>query len=113
MPSVLIVDSDVLSVKLERTVLEADGWYVLHSPDHDHARALLATVRPDLIVTALALRAHAAVDRLKTAARAAFVAVTALGVDVARDAGCAGFVAKPIDVNTFSAQLRAFLGGSR
>jgi DNA-binding response OmpR family regulator len=116
--SLLIIDNDEPSVKLARTVLEADGWRIMHAPDGEHAYAVLNSVRPSLIVTALSVPIRNALElvrELRTQARnVPIIAVTALnGPDTelaALQAGCSGYIRKPIDISTFSAQLSAYLG---
>jgi two-component system cell cycle response regulator DivK len=116
--SVLIIDNDEPSVKLARTVLEAEGWRIMHASRGEHASAVLKSVRPSLIVTALSVPVHAAfelVRELRTQARnIPIIAVTALNGPetelAALRAGCSGYIRKPIDISTFSAQLSAYLG---
>jgi two-component system, cell cycle response regulator DivK len=117
--SVLIIDADDPSVKLARVVLEVEGWQVIHAPTNAHARELLVSARPDLVVTALGVPEEPALDlvrELKMLAREVpIVAVTALdGAESrARAAGCAGFIQKPISIDAFAAQLHSYLGGKR
>jgi CheY-like chemotaxis protein len=116
--SVLIIDNDEPSVKLARTVLEPDDWRIIHAPDGEHAYAVLKSVRPSLIVTALSVPIRAAfelVRELRTQARdIPIIAVTALNGPetelAALHAGCSGYIRKPIDISTFSAQLSAYVG---
>lgn len=116
--TVLLIDRDEPSVRLARAVLEGDGWRVLHSPDLAHARAVLSHIRPDLIVTALVATDLEAIGHARELAALAsgvpVVAVTALnGPETehrVRQAGCAGFLRKPISIDTFSSQLRSHVG---
>lgn len=116
-PSVLIIDADDPSVKLSRAVLEIEGWRVMHAATDEHARTLLSSARPDLVVTALGVPEHKALDlvrELKQLDREIpIVAVTSLDRSEFRAlaAGCAGFIQKPICVDTFSEQLHSYLGG--
>lgn len=114
----LLVDGDAPSRKLERIVLESTGWIVTQADDADRALAMLALVRPHVIVLDLRPPREAAYDAIRSIKRAAgsvpIVAVTAMnGSSTERDvraAGCALFLRKPIDTASFSAQLRALLG---
>jgi DNA-binding NarL/FixJ family response regulator len=114
---VMIIDADHLSVKLSRVLLELEGWEVIHAASNDHARALIVSERPDLIVTALGLPEEA-LDLMRELKRlhreVRIVVVTSLDGWEARAvaAGCSGFIQKPICVDTFSRQLHRYLGGS-
>jgi DNA-binding response OmpR family regulator len=117
----LIIDSDEPSVKLARTVLEADGWRVTDAPGGELSHALLAASRPDLIIWALGppieIGLKAVRETCALVRGVPIVAVTALNGPESEHrmlrAGCAGYISKPIDVSTFSSQLRAYLGAHR
>jgi two-component system, cell cycle response regulator DivK len=117
---VLVVDDHELNLLLVECVLEADGMEVLRAPDADAARATLAVRRPDLVlldiqmpgVDGLSLvREFRADARLAGVPVIAFTAHAMQG-DEARfsAAGFSGYLAKPIEVNRFAQQVRAFLG---
>ena len=88
---------------------------MLQAASPAEARAVLATVRVDRMVLELDLRAENGIEFAREIAVAfpamAIVAMTAAnGRDheaEARAAGCALYLRKPIDVNTFSAQLHS------
>lgn len=116
---VLVVDDHEVNLLLAECVLEAAGMQVLRAVDAGSARALLAAHRPDLIlldiqlpgVDGLALaREFKADDRLAGLPVIAFTAHAMQG-DEARfcAAGFDGYLAKPIDVTRFAAQVQAFL----
>jgi OmpR-family two-component system manganese-sensing response regulator len=115
--SVLLVEPDDPSARLWRAILEPDGWRVLHSPDGDHACELLRGVRPDIVAidVIVATRAVELVHRIRDlVGDLPIVAMTSYRAPDLDDrliaAGFSSCIAMPVDVTTFSAQLRAHLG---
>jgi CheY-like chemotaxis protein len=119
-PRVLIVDDNEMNVELGRYVLEAAGFEVDEATDAGQALARLALFRPDLILMDVQLPGMdgIALTRMLKADPAtrhiAVVAFTAFAMkgDEARmrEAGCDGYLSKPIDVARFAAQVRGFIG---
>jgi two-component system cell cycle response regulator DivK len=117
--SALLIDDDEPSLKLQRVVLEAEGWVVIAVRTPNEAAELLRTMRADVIVTDLF--PPNPIDTIRDLRRAAadtpIVAVTARnGPETefqALAAGCSRFLRKPIDVGTFAAQLEPYCGGSQ
>ena len=117
---VLVVDDHELNLLLVECVLEADGMQVLRALDAVAARATLDVQRPDLIlldiqmpgVDGLSLvREFRADARLEGIPVIAFTAHAMEGDEARfRAAGFSGYLAKPIEVNRFAQQVRAFLG---
>jgi PAS domain S-box-containing protein len=116
--SVLVVDDDPLMLDALATTLEAAGYTAVRAPDGAQALAQAERRRPDLVLTDLRMpRADgfALIEGLK--ARAAtrsipVVAVTAAPWDDIRralDAGCVGYVTKPVDPDTLHARVSGFL----
>lgn len=116
---ILVVDDNSLNVDLARYVLEADGFVVDEAPDVDAAWERLRACRPDLILLDIQLpgtdgltlvRAIKATPGLSDMPVIAFTAFAMQGDEQRfRAAGCDGYLAKPIDVNTFAASVRAYL----
>jgi len=116
----LVVDDNELNVELASFLLEADGWAVATASDAAGALAQVASARPDLILMDIQLPGMdglALTRRLKSdpATRGIFiVAFTAYAMKGdehrMREAGCDGYISKPIDVATFAASVRAVLG---
>jgi CheY-like chemotaxis protein len=119
-PRVLIVDDNEMNVELGRYVLEADGFEVDEATNAEQALARLNTFRPDLILMDIQLPGMdgIALTRLLKAdpdtRHVAVVAFTAFAMkgDEARmrEAGCDGYLSKPIDVVRFAAQVRSLIG---
>ncbi|MBX3726776.1 MAG: response regulator [Xanthomonadales bacterium] len=116
--TVLIVDDNAINLKLARQVLELAGHQVLTAVDAGQAQEVLASSRPDLVLMDISLPGMdglSLVRLLRGDARHAglrIVALSALAMkeDVARalDAGCDGFLSKPIDTRRFADDVAAF-----
>jgi DNA-binding response OmpR family regulator len=114
--TVLLIDEDAASAKLERVLLEEEGWTVLNVATNDHARRVLHSLRPRLIVMDLVMPRELAFEYVRELKELAptipIVAVTGMtGPETelrALESGCTALIAKPIDVMTFAAQLETF-----
>jgi len=115
---VLIVDDDARNLKLARDVLLAAGFRTLVARNGAEAIALGAEQLPDVILMDLRLpdmdgaeAARILADGTRTAA-IPVVALSAVAFegDIAwlRRAGFAGYLDKPIDVESFPHQVRRF-----
>ena len=119
---VLIVDDNELNVQLAAFVLSDGGMEVDSADGASQALLQIAAFRPDLILMDIQMPDMDGLEltrRLKAdplTRRIVVVAFTAFAMkgDEAkmRAAGCDGYVAKPIDVKKFAAQVRACLDGS-
>lgn len=118
-PRVLVVDDNALNIELVAAVLGAAGFEVDAAPDAESAVRRIEAARPDLILMDIQLPdvdGMALTRRLKAdpATQAivivAFTAYAMRGDEMRmRAAGCDGYLAKPIDVANFAAQVRACL----
>jgi two-component system, cell cycle response regulator DivK len=116
---ILIIDDNRASLELASYLLESAGYVVEKAANAEHAQELLKQVTPDLILMDLALpgmdgltltRKLKADERLKSVPVAAFTASAMMGDEQnALQAGCDGYVTKPIDINQFTRQVAAFL----
>ena len=105
--TILVVDDHPLNLKLVADILECEGYMVLKSMDAEEAQELLSHTLPDLILMDIALPGMDGLTLtrlLKNDKRTKHVQIVALtsfamkGDDVkAREAGCDGYVTKPID----------------
>lgn len=120
----LIVDDNPINLKLAADLLEIDGHKVERAVDAEHAAELLKHFIPDLILMDIALpgidgltftRMLKTDERLKHVPVIAITAFAMKGDEKkAFDAGCSGYITKPIDTRKFSLQVAAFLpAGSR
>ena len=119
MARVLVVDDNVMNLRLASVVLEVAGFEVQGAPDAESAQRLLAESIPDLILMDIALPGMDGLTltrKLKTDSRfrnVPIVALTAFAIkgDDAKvtAAGCAGYITKPIDTRTLANQVRAYI----
>jgi CheY-like chemotaxis protein/HPt (histidine-containing phosphotransfer) domain-containing protein len=117
--SVLIVDDNPTNLKLTRFLLDNEGYRVLTATDGQEALELLGTVHPDLVLMDIQLPG---IDGLEVTRRLrgdpatadlTIVALSACAPDLdqtrVREAGCNGYIPKPIDTKTFPGLVRKYL----
>lgn len=118
---ILVVDDNPTNLKLVMCVLELEGYRVDQAIDAEQALAFLRDIVPDLIFMDISLpgmdgltltRKLKDQDRFK---HVPIVALTAFAMkgdeERAREAGCDGYIAKPIDTRAFPAQVAGYLRG--
>ncbi len=118
LPLVLIVDDYDRNRKLARDVLRAAGFRTLEAATGAEAITLASEHLPNVVLMDLRLPdadGSDVVRALRTETRTSripVVAMTALRLDVEDgwliDAGFAGYVAKPIDIDEFPRLVRGF-----
>jgi len=118
-PRVLIVDDNALNVELARVVLQAAGVAVDCAADANQAVDQITAFEPDLILMDIQMPGMDGLElmrRLKASPQNQGIVVVAftayaMNGDQAkmREAGCDGYIAKPIDVATFTATVLSFL----
>lgn len=117
--TVLIVEDNATNLKLAADVLAHEGYGILCARDTETAQEVLGETRPDLILLDLQLPGMDGLSfarLLKNDARYAripIVAMTAFAMkgdnERAREAGCIGYIAKPIDTRVFPGEVAEFL----
>jgi len=122
-PFVLLVEDNETNQMLTTAVLLRDGYRVQAASTAEEARALIGSERPDIILMDLQLPGQdglAFTRALKADPLTASIPVVAMTAHVmigdeaaALAAGCAGYIAKPIDTRTLSGDVRRFLGVAR
>jgi CheY-like chemotaxis protein len=116
---ILIVDDNPTNLKLARVLLEGEGYEVRVAADAEEALAVLAGFRPRLILMDIqlpGLDGLALTRRLKADPATRDIVVVALTAyamkgdqDKAREAGCDGYVAKPIDTRALAGTVSGYL----
>jgi len=116
---ILIVNDNPTNIKLASQVLEVEGYTVSMAANAEQAQELLQHMKPDLILMDIALpgmdgltltRKLKADERLKHIPVVAMTAFAMKGDDLkAMEAGCDGYITKPIDTRKFPQQVAAFL----
>jgi len=118
---ILIVDDNPVNLRLAARVLELEGHAIATAGDAEQAQELLARMIPDLILMDIALpgmdgltltRKLKADPRLKHVLVVALTAFAMKGDDAkAYEAGCDGYITKPIDTRALPGQLADILAG--
>jgi CheY-like chemotaxis protein len=116
---ILVVDDHPANLKLCTIMLSVDGYDVHTAADAEEALALLETARPRLILMDLQLPGIDGLQltrRLKADAATRQIAVVALTAyamkgdeQKALEAGCDGYLAKPIDARALAAIVERYV----
>ena len=120
---ILVVDDNNTNLKLVSDVLEFDGYRILKASDAESAQEVIRSTPPDLILMDIALPGMdgLSLTRLlkadETTRHIVVVALTAFamkGDDArAREAGCDGYITKPIDTRSLPVAVAGYLRGER
>lgn len=117
--SILVVDDEPANLRLLVVLLSRHGYQVHSARTAEEALEIAAKIRPRLVLADIQLPGMDGLEmtrRLKSAPETkdtVVVAVTAFAMkgdeQKALDAGCDGYIAKPIDVTTLPKILRKYL----
>lgn len=123
MACVLVVEDNTINLELVVALLEQEDCEVLVAETADEALSLAQTAHPDLILMDVQLpgmTGYEATHRLKADPATAPIPVVALTAQAmqgeearAIEAGCAAYLAKPLDARVFRDILRRFLRGGK
>jgi len=118
-PLILVVEDNAANQMLAREVLEQAGYQVEVASTASQALDRLKTFTPALILMDVELPGKDGLSLtrlLKSMSPTTAIPVVALTAHTnlqartdALQAGCVGFISKPIDVRTFSARIEEFL----
>jgi len=121
MTRVLYVEDDLSSQRLVQRILTAEGFDVTLAEDGLKAIEAARREKPDLVLMDInisGLDGYEVTTRLRTIEgleKAPIIAVTAATLQGDREralvAGCNGYIPKPIDVDKFPEQVRAYMVG--
>jgi two-component system, cell cycle response regulator DivK len=117
---ILIVDDNPVNLKLARVVLTGAGYEVRTAGDAQEALAALETFSPRLVLMDLQMPGMDGLEltrRLKADPRHSHLVIVALTAyamkgdeEKAREAGCDGYLVKPIDTRTLEGAIAGYLG---
>lgn len=118
--TVLIVEDNPMNMELCGELLKAQGYEVLQAATALEALGILSEAKPDLILMDIQLPGLSGLDltrQLKADPKTKDIPIVALTAhamkgDVAKifEAGCSGYIPKPIDTRGFSKTVEGFLG---
>lgn len=110
---ILVVDDNPINLKLIAFLLRGEGYDIRTAGDAEEAIGVLREFEPRLILMDLQLPGMSGLDltrRLKSDPATTGIVIVALTAFAmkgdeqrAREAGCDGYITKPIDVGTFPA----------
>ena len=119
---ILIVDDNAINLKLARSVLEFAGYPVLEAADATQAVEVIRQTPPDLVLMDIALPGMdglALTRQLKANPATSHIRIVALTASAMRgddqkaaDAGCEGYITKPIDTRKLAQQVEEILNRS-
>lgn len=118
--SILVVDDNPTNLKLVSDLLEFEGFRVLRACDAEIAQEIIRSAPLDLILMDIALPGMdgLSLTRLLKAdpatSQIVVVALTAFAMkgdkEFALQAGCDGYITKPIDTRAISGLVASYLG---
>lgn len=116
---ILVVDDNATNLKLVSDVLEFEGYRMLKAMDAEMAQEIVRQTPPDLILMDIALPGMDGLTltrRLKSDPETRHIVIVALTAfamkgddEKAREAGCDGYITKPIDTRTLPGVVAAYL----
>ncbi len=117
--TILYVEDNSDNRKLVRRVLEVEGYQVIEAQDGMQAIQCLETQSIDLALMDInmpEIDGYTLTSRIKANPRFARLPIVAVTANVMRgdrerslQAGCDGYIQKPIDIDTLSQQIERFL----
>jgi two-component system cell cycle response regulator len=121
--TILIVEDDPLNMKLFHSILSMEGFELIQAYEAEQGMKLAKTNRPDLILMDIqlpgmnGLEATRIIKNDPQLQHTPVVALTAHAMEgddqKAYEAGCNGYITKPIDVRTFADTVRSKLGSNQ
>ncbi len=116
---ILIVDDNAINLKLARRLLTVEGYDVRTATDAEEALTVLETFHPRLILMDVQLPGIDGLEltrRLKADPQRRHIVIVGLTAyamrgdeEKIREAGCDGYVPKPIDTRTFPSVVAGYL----
>ncbi|MEK7851718.1 MAG: response regulator [Deltaproteobacteria bacterium] len=119
MSKILIVEDNEINMKLIKTILKSKGYLLTEARDGEEALQAVASEAPDLILMDIqipkidGLEATRRIRKMEGLGNTLIVALTAHAMEGDREkileAGCNGYIAKPINTRTFVEEIEAVL----
>lgn len=116
---ILVVDDNHTNLKLVSDLLAFEGYDILKAVDAEEAQVVITDTLPDLILMDIALPGMDGLTltrKLKADERTRHIRIVALTAfamkgdeQKALDAGCDGYIAKPINTRTLPGQVAELL----
>ncbi|GAB4424867.1 MAG: response regulator [Anaerolineae bacterium] len=120
--TVLYIEDNIDNMTLVRRILEIEGYEVVPALNGAEGLAKAFDLLPDLIITDINLPdidGYEITDTLKRDAKTAHIPIIAMTANVMKkdrenvfQAGCDGYISKPIDVDDLPGQVENFIKGA-
>lgn len=118
---ILYIEDNLDNMTLVKRVLEIEGYEVIEADNGRDGLTKAMNSRPDIIITDINLPdidGYEITDTLKKAKETAHIPVIAMTANVMKkdrenvlQAGCDGYISKPIDIDELPSQIENFLKG--
>jgi two-component system cell cycle response regulator DivK len=118
---VLYIEDNLDNMILVKRILEIEGYHVIGAETGQEGLAKAMENLPDIVITDINLPdidGYEVTDTLKKDTKTAHIPVIAMTANVMKkdrenviQAGCDGFISKPIDVDDLPGQIENFLKG--
>jgi len=117
--TILYVEDNPDNRMLIRRILGAEGYTVREAPSATEALEVLKTLRPDLILMDInmpEMDGYTLTARIRSLPNMGMVPIVALTANVMKgdrerslEAGCDGYIQKPVDIDTIGVQVERFM----
>jgi two-component system cell cycle response regulator DivK len=117
--TILYVEDNPDNRMLIRRVLGAEGYTVHEAPDAHQALSTLKTLHPDLILMDINMPdmdGYTLTAHIRALPNLGLIPIVALTANVMKgdrerslEAGCDGYIQKPVDIDTLTQQIERFL----
>ncbi len=117
--TILYVEDNSDNRMLIRRVLSAEGYTIHEAPNAQEALDVLKTLRPDLILMDINMPdmdGYTLTAHIRALPSLGLIPIVALTANVMRgdrerslEAGCDGYIQKPVDIDTLTQQIERFL----
>lgn len=119
MKKIVVVEDNVLNLKLFSDVLKANGFEVIGTPDGQKAYNLIVEENPDLVLMDIQLEGISGIDIIKeikleeNLKHIPVIAITAFASSYdeqkIRDSGCNDYLAKPFSITDLTKKIKSIL----
>lgn len=119
---ILVIEDNLLNLELATDLLEANGFVVSSAPTAEEGLRLARALLPDLVLMDFSLPGMdglSATKHLKADPATRHLTVVGLTAnamkgdeEIALNAGCDGYLTKPIDTRTFIAAVTKFIAAA-
>jgi two-component system cell cycle response regulator DivK len=119
---ILYIEDNLDNMTLVRRVLEIEGYEVIQAETGQEGIDKAVNNSPDIIITDINLPdidGYEITNRLKQDQTTAHIPIVAMTANVMQkdrknviDAGCDGFISKPIDIDELPEQIESYLKGT-